>query len=90
MIRDVDWKDASALIVCRKLRRESRHCRRIGLHARQRFGKFQVYGDGGDFVVEPTTLFLEFVESILVGVNTLFKADQNIGELFQQHAPEKA
>lgn len=48
-----------------------------------RFGNFQVFFEGGDFVVEPTTpLFFEFEESILVGVDALFKADQNIGELF--------
>src|SRR6478672_10857223 len=56
----------------------------------QRLGEFQVFLDGGDFVVEPTTFFFVFVESILVGVDALFKSDQNIGELFQGHSPEKA
>jgi hypothetical protein len=90
MIRDLDWKDASALFVGGKLRRENRQFRLIGLHAMPRFGQFQVFLDGGDFVAEPTTLLFEFVESILVGVDTLFKADQSIGELFQQHAHERA
>ena len=50
----------------------------------------EVILDGSDFVVQPTTLFFGFGESILVGVDALFKADQITGELFQRHSPEQA
>jgi hypothetical protein len=46
-------------------------------------GEFQVLFDSGDFVVESTALLLEFVKTIFVGSDTLFEADQDIGEFFQ-------
>ena len=50
----------------------------------------KIFFDGDDFVVEKTTLFFRSVELMLVSVDTLFKANQNIGELFQPYSHEKA
>ena len=49
----------------------------------QGLGEFQVFFDRVDFVVEPTALLFEFVQTILVGSNTLLETNQNIGEFFQ-------
>ena len=51
------------------------------------FRQLQIFLDRCDFIVQSTTFLFEFEESVLVGVNSLFKADQNIGEFFQKQTP---
>src|SRR5687767_15503372 len=52
--------------------------------------QFQIFFDGCDLVIEATTFLFEVLKSVPVGANTLFKADQNIGEFFQGRPPRQA
>src|SRR5687767_10916767 len=56
----------------------------------QRFRQFQIFFNGRNFIVETTTFLFEFLQSILVGADTLIKADQYIGELFQRRDPARS
>lgn len=90
MISHVDGKCTGALLVPDEMHRQSRPLGLICLHPMQCVCKFQILLDRGDFVVEPTMLFFEGVQSVLVGVDARFQADRNIGEFFKRQLSEES
>jgi hypothetical protein len=50
----------------------------VGLNPIKRFSKFEIFLDGGNLVIEPAALLLKLLIPTLIGVDPLFKTNQNV------------